>query len=81
MHIPAGERTRDCRHELGFTPLKQRGGPVKDEREFVADAVGDGDVGEIFNDLDSSSVHEVECTLVVGFREAMAGGESVTGGC
>lgn len=53
---------------------------MEDKREFVTDAVGDGNVGEVFDNLDSGSVHEVKCTLVVWLCETMAGGESVAGG-
>lgn len=49
---------------------------MENKGEFVADAVGYGDVREFLDDLDSGCVHEVEGPLVVGLREAMPGGES-----
>lgn len=53
---------------------------MEDEREFVTDAIGDCDIGEVFDDLDGCSIHEVECALVVGLCETMTGGESVAWG-
>lgn len=76
VRVVGGEGADDGGGELGLAALEQRAGGGEEEGEFVGDAVGEGDVGDVVQGGHGGGVGEGDGAEVVGFGEAVAGGES-----